>query len=596
MIPDQQYWQERAKQIEDARHRDALQVVDDLYRGSVEAEKQIERDIIVWYQRFGDNNGCVTLADAKHLLSSGQLKELHWTLEQYQKAGRENGVSADWSKELENASARWHISRLEALKLQVRNSVETLAAAQYQNMDELMRETFRKTYGETAFAVQQGLGVGWTIGLVNDRKIERIIQTPWSVDGRNFSDRIWANKNALISELQKELTQNMMTGGNLNDVIDRIQHTMGVSRSNAARLVYTENAYMNAIAAGESYRETGVQKVVFVATLDDRTSEICRTMDGTIIDMKDYAPGSTVPPLHPYCRSVTAPYYADMEKLGERAARDPDTGKTYYVPRSMKYPEWKETFMKDPETGEAGSKEGLTPVVAGAILSLADCKTVADVENLMKQQGWFNVQTINGTVYDTNLTLSLAGCDFEVAKGIYESLDNMFTKYPELIGQLNSLGTGNLKGSTYAQCSMGFGHGGVTINRKWFSELKKIAESYTRDVAAGFHPVGTDWKSIVTHEFGHALDDLLSKTYLAAGTKNAWGVPKQVSAELRPKVMKACGLKVSDTRKAVSEYATKDAYEWFAEAFAEGMDSATPRPVATELMKQVTEIIRRVVK
>ena len=65
MIPDQQYWQERAKQIEDARHRDALQVVDDLFRGSVEAEKQIERDITVWYKRFGDNNGCVTLADAK---------------------------------------------------------------------------------------------------------------------------------------------------------------------------------------------------------------------------------------------------------------------------------------------------------------------------------------------------------------------------------------------------------------------------------------------------------------------------------------------------------------------------------------------------
>ena len=595
MSRNQEYWKKRMEDLEAARHREAEKVVQDLetmYRG---AERQIEADLSRWWQRFADNNGHVSMAEARRLMTSGELKEFKWTLKEYREHAQDNG-NGQWDKELENASARWHISRLESLKYQLQNSVEVLAGGQQDALTDLLKQTYSDGYGKTAFTIQSGLGIGWDITGLNTKVIETALNKPWALDGRNFSDRIWENKQALIGELQKQLTQNLMTGGDINKAIDAIQKKFNTSRSNAARLVYTESAYVRSVSSGESYKALGVEQVYFIAVLDERTSEICQSMDGSVIDMKDYQPGVTVPPLHPWCRSTTAPYYKELNGIGERAARDPETGKTYYVPRNMTYPEWKETFMEDPDTGKAGSKEGLKEVVPGAILSLADCKTVQDVENLMKQQGWFHSATINGKVYDTNATLSLAGCDFEVAKGIYESLDNMFTKYPELIGQLNSLGTGNLKVSTYAQCHMGLGHGGVTINRKWFSELKKIAESYTRDVAAGFHPIGTDWKSIVTHEFGHALDDLLSKTYLAAGTKNAWGVPKQVSADLRPKVMKACGLKVSDTRKAVSEYATKDAYEWFAEAFAEGMDSATPRPVATELMKRLTEIIKTVVK
>ena len=138
-------------------------------------------------------------------------------------------------------------------------------------------------------------------------------------------------------------------------------------------------------------------------------------------------------------------------------------------------------------------------------------------------------------------------------------------------------------------------NGGVTLNKKWFEKLEKLVKQYNIDLMGGFHPAGTDWKSIISHEFGHAIDDYLTNTLQAAGMLNRWK-PKYLSADLRPKVMKACGLKVSDARTAVSGYATKDHFEWFAECFGEAMNSASPRPVATECMKRLTEIIRKVVK
>ena len=572
----QEYWSKRMEQLEQSLHRPAEEVVHDLEGMYRQAERQIEADLSRWYSRFGNNNGVVSMAEARKLLTSGELKEFKWTLKEYREHAKDNG-NGQWDRQLENASARWHISRLEALKYQMQNTVEVLAGGQQDALDSLLKNTYLNGYGQTAFTLQSGIGIGFDIAGLSDRAIQTLLNKPWTLDGRNFSERIWGSKQALIGELHKELTQNMLRGGNLEDVIAKLQQKFNTSYNNAARLVYTEHAYAVSVATGESYRATGVSHVVFIATLDERTSEICQSMDGTIIEMKDYQPGITVPPLHPYCRSTTSPYYADMVGIGERAARDED-GNTYYVPKEMKYPEWKQTFMKDPKTGEAGSKDGLTPVKAGAILSVADCKTVADVENLMKQQGWFK----NGKV-------DLSGCDLESAKAIAEAYDEAFAKYPFLVGKIDGVSALDLGSNTYAECYTRAG-GKINVNRKFFKDAVKLAKSYQSDLAMGFHPAGTDWKAIVTHEIGHALDGYLSNLGIA-GMKNRW-MTKDVSALLRPKVMKACGLKVADARKEVSGYATKNNREWFAECFAEAMKSANPRKVAVEFLKQLTQLIK----
>ena len=584
----QEYWKKRMEDLEAARHREAEEVVQDLeimYRG---AERQIEADLSRWWQRFADNNGHVSMAEARKLMTSGELKELKWTLKEYEQAAKANG-NGEWEKELENASARWHISRLEGLKYQLQNSVEVLAGGQADALDALLKQTYFNQYGQTAFTIQNGIGIGWDFAGLSNNQIQTVLQKPWALDGRNFSDRIWENKQALIGELHKQLTQHMMTGSDLNKVIDSIEQKFGVSRSNAARLVYTENAYALSVASGDSYRALGVEKVYFIAVLDERTSEICQSMDGSVIDMKDYQPGVTVPPLHPWCRSTTAPYFKELEGIGERAARrehvDPVTGEktgwteTYYVPRNMTYPEWKKTFMND-DPGEGSKlKEKLTAITAGSILKLADCQTVQDVEQFMKNTMSFK----NGKV-------NLSGCDLESAKAIAEAYEEVFTRFPFLSGNINGINAEKLDSYVYAECFTR-GGGGINVNKMRFNDAAALAKSYLEDLKLGFHPAGTDWKSIVTHELGHALDGYLSNLGLA-GAKSQWSYQtKDVSAMLRPKVMKACGLKVADARKEVSGYAVKNAREWFAECFAEAMKSGNPRKVAVEFMKQLTKLI-----
>ena len=230
---------------------------------------------------------------------------------------------------------------------------------QLDSMDALMKRTYLDSYYHTAFELQKGVGVGWDIAGVNTKALETIIRTPWATDGHNFSERIWANKTALIGELQKQLTQNLMLGKAPDESIAAISAKLNVSQSQAARLVYTEGAYFQMASQGDCFNALGVKKFQFIATLDDRTSDICRDMDGKVFDMKEYAVGVNVPPLHPWCRSCTAPYYDDLDGIGERAARDPDTGQTYYVPRDMKYHDWEKTFVKAGTSTPTGNSYGV---------------------------------------------------------------------------------------------------------------------------------------------------------------------------------------------------------------------------------------------
>ena len=124
---------------------------------------------------------------------------------------------------------------------------------------------------------------------------------------------------------------------------------MKVDRNRATVLLQTETARVKSVAEIESYKQMGVSKYQIIATLDDRTSDICQSMDMKVFDVKDYEVGVTAPPFLPNCRSVKAPYYDDsLITQGGRIVRDPETGKQYTV-GNISYSEWVEKYVKNPE-------------------------------------------------------------------------------------------------------------------------------------------------------------------------------------------------------------------------------------------------------
>lgn len=350
------YWKERFALLEQSQHQQGIQCYADIERQYRRAQKQIEGQIAAWYQRFAANNE-ISITEAHSMLNRRELEELKWDVNDYIKYGKENAVNGLWIKQLENASAKYHISRLEAIKLQMQQSLEVMFGNQLDSIDRTMRSVYKNGFYRTAFEIQKGVGVGWDFGTPDEKQIGKVINRPWAADGKNFSERVWGSRQKLVNELNQTLTQNIILGQDPKKAIDAIAGKMNVSKNAAGRLVMTEEAFFSSAAQKDCFAELDVEQFEIVATLDSHTSEICQEMDGKVFPVSQWEVGVTAPPFHVYCRTTTVPAYGDeFDLIGQRAARGED-GKTYYVPASMTYKEWQKSFVEGDKTGlqEMGS-------------------------------------------------------------------------------------------------------------------------------------------------------------------------------------------------------------------------------------------------
>lgn len=358
---NENYWANRIKIAQDK----TLDRIYDEYVANIERQYNraildIEKDILAWYQRFADNNE-LSFADAQKLLKSDELEEFKWTVQEYIEKGKENGITADWAKELENASARVHISRLESLKYQLRAHAEELTQGRIKNTTEASELAFTEGYYHTAFEFQKEIGVGFSLQSIDRVKLEKILNTPWTVDNQTFTARCWSDKAKLVEVINQELTRMVATGEAPKKTIERVAKQLETSKNNAGRVVMTESAYFATASQGVCYKDLDVENYEVIGTLDSHTCSFCGEMDGKIFPVNKMQAGSTAPPFHPWCRCTTAPYYEYMVGVGQRFARDKD-GNTYAVPSDMTYAEWKKKIVdKSAENGiiKIGSERGI---------------------------------------------------------------------------------------------------------------------------------------------------------------------------------------------------------------------------------------------
>ena len=340
------YWAQRMKNMEAALQDQSYSYVENLERQFAAAQAEIERQMAAWYQRFAVNNE-ITLAEAKKLLTAGELKEFHWSVAEYIAYGQQNALDGAWMKQLENASARVHISRLDALKLQLQQQAEVLFSNQLDDVDAVARMMYEGSYYHTAFEVQRGLGVGWSMQAINEETITKVLSRPWTADNQTFRDRCWTNKQSLVNAVNTQLTQMVIRGEAPDRAITAITKQFGVARAKAGRLVMTESAYFASAAQKDCFSALGVEKYKIVASFDHDTCELCAAMDGKVFKMSEYQVGLTAPPFHPWCRCCTCPYFEDMEGIGERWTRN-ENGITGKIPANTTFEEWKKGFVSPP--------------------------------------------------------------------------------------------------------------------------------------------------------------------------------------------------------------------------------------------------------
>lgn len=332
------YWEKRAlenKLSAIENEEDYLRRISSIYD---HANKQIDEKLARVYARYAKENN-LTLEEAYKQLPKKMETEYKNDVMDYVNKAKD----PSYKQYLLNQSIMHKHSVLDQLRTEMRSVIYDI------DMEETGGKFLEKIFTDSNYRAQYSNNEE-AFAKVDKQKIQNLLKENWS-GGGNFSELIWKDREKLVKALDDIVMKGLATGDNYDKMSDKLAKRMDTSKSNAKRLIMTESARMENEGLLSYYERIGAKQLIFVATLDMKTSEICRAMDGTIIDIENAKIGLNVPPLHPYCRSVISPHYEGNEPE-DRVYRDAETGKTKSG-RYRTYKEYLEEELGDKEQAEA---------------------------------------------------------------------------------------------------------------------------------------------------------------------------------------------------------------------------------------------------
>lgn len=338
------YWERR--QVQDAFnvYQKAEDTADQIVKLYQRASRYLSLQADDIFEKYQTKHG-LSEREARQLINTLQDKA---SLEELLQKLR-NGDKDESKKELRSRlEAPAYQARLERLR-QLQNQLDLVMRNVYQQEREFNTSWYtdlaNESYYRSIYNIQQRADASFSFGHVSAKTIDKVINSRWS--GKNYSERIWGNTQALARDLKEELLMNMITGRTNREAAAVIANKFGQGASNARRLVRTESSYVSGELNFKAYEECGIEEYQFLATLDLKTSLVCRELDGQIFLVRDRKVGVNCNPMHPWCRSTTISVVdrALIDKM-QRSAIAPATGKRIKVPRSMTYQQWYDKYVK----------------------------------------------------------------------------------------------------------------------------------------------------------------------------------------------------------------------------------------------------------
>ena len=336
-MKNEKYWKKRQEEklssiLNDAQV--ASEYVSDIYS---KASLYTQSKINGIFEKYRDGHG-LSNADAKEMLDSlisdrdyNQIKRI---LENNPKTKQRKELL----KKLDTPPYQYRIKRLENMQSQLDKLMNEVYKVEKDVSTDCYINSAFNAYYRNVYNLQKGMKVAYQFDMLDPELIDSMLKSRWS--GKNYSNRIWDNTNALAESLKDEMLMGVLTNKTEKEMADTIMNKFAVGVYQARRLIQTESAAMTAFADQQAFKDAGIEKEMFIAVHDSRTSQICQHHDRSIVEIAKAKVGVNVPPLHPNCRSHMIPYIEGVTDAMKKRQRNPVTNKDEVVDVSENYDQW----------------------------------------------------------------------------------------------------------------------------------------------------------------------------------------------------------------------------------------------------------------
>ena len=260
-----EYWKKRNSELLKIHAQKADDIERELIKEYERSLNGIKKEIETFYARYAGENG-ISMAEARKQLSRDELKGFKLSLEEFREKALDN-ADGKWTTMLDNEYMRSRVSRLEALKYQMRGEVELLKQKQEDKFSTSLKKAYSDTYYTTNKHIADSVDYAVNFAKFDRDTVKNAIYEKW-LDGSNFSDRIWNDKQKLLRELNTNLVHGITRGDSPDKMIKNISARMNVSKSRSAALYQTEYTHIMVDARLRSIMDAGCDEYEIDENMD----------------------------------------------------------------------------------------------------------------------------------------------------------------------------------------------------------------------------------------------------------------------------------------------------------------------------------------
>lgn len=287
------YWVERERKNMAKMMKSDAEIARTLEKEYRRTLDEVQEQVHTFYSRYSDKEG-ISLNDAMKRVSRLEMDKYEALAKEYVQT-KDLSPTANRQMRLYNLTMK--VNRLELLMEYIRLELILLSDKEEKILREAATEEARREFERLA-------GILGTTLNTNERLFRDLVDA--SFHGAHFSDRIWANHDALRNELNQGLHAGLVQGRHSREIAQNLKERFSVSAFNAKRLAQTELARVQIAAQESSYKRGGVERYEYLAWIDERTTQRCKSLNGKVFKVKDMQPGVNAPPMHPF---VAAPLF-----------------------------------------------------------------------------------------------------------------------------------------------------------------------------------------------------------------------------------------------------------------------------------------------
>ena len=312
------YWSKRLQELDASLSKDEKQLFSELSKYYEQEYAALDKEIAAYYAKYGEENVIafrtllLELPDAdKQLL----LQNMDEFAKQY----------PEFAELLPVRESIYKLNRLEGL--QTSSVLQQLKIGAIEQTK--FREHFEKQVLKYANYAAEKLGFGTNFYRIDSEMLQVVIGNPWC-NGKDFSERIWANREALAQTLQNEIANGLIRGEDYRTMSRILQQKFeNTSQKQAERLVFTEDTYLSNEAKIRPFeRNAAYTHYEYLCVEDHRTCETCRALSGQTFEISKRNAGLNFPPMHPWCRCTVMPVVEDLATIKRRLNADSGSGKS----------------------------------------------------------------------------------------------------------------------------------------------------------------------------------------------------------------------------------------------------------------------------